>query len=217
MAGLFVKDMRLLMKNKQVFVIFFVMAIIMGLSMDGTFFVAYLTFLGGIYAISTISYDEMDKGFAFLMTLPIDAKTYVYEKYGFCSVMGIIAWGISVVILFLNNLRKGLPVGSLEQLIEMFVFVPCMLIFLDIMIPVQLKFGIEKSRIALAVFAGGIVVLAFGAKSFAERTGAEMPAFLEKLDLMPVSGIIAFFVGLAAICTVISIVCSIRVMEHKQY
>lgn len=217
MAGLFVKDMRLLMKNKQVFVIFFVMAIIMGLSMDGTFFVGYLTFLGGIYAISTISYDEMDKGFAFLMTLPIDAKTYVYEKYGFCSIMGIVAWGISIVILFLNNLRNGLPVGSLEQLIEMLVFVPCMLIFLDIMIPVQLKFGIEKSRIALAVFAGGIVVLAFGAKSFAERTGAEMPAFLEKLDLMPVSGIITFFVGLAAICTVISIVCSIRVMEHKQY
>lgn len=217
MSGLFVKDMRLLIKRKQVVIIFFVLAIIMGMSTDGSFFVGYLTFLSGIYAISTISYDEMDNGYAFLMTLPIDAKTYVYEKYGFCSVMGIIAWGISTVLLFVNCLRGGTSVGFAQQLTDAVVFIPCMLIFLDVMIPMQLKFGIEKSRIALAVFAGGIVVLSFGAKSIVERSGAELPTFIEKLNGMSLSGIIAFFIGVAAVCTVISIMCSIRIMEHKQY
>lgn len=217
MSGLFVKDMRLLIKRKQVVIIFFVLAIIMGMSTDGSFFVGYLTFLSGIYAISTISYDEMDNGYAFLMTLPIDAKTYVYEKYGFCSVMGIIAWGISVVLLFVNCLRSGASVGFVEQLTDASVFLPCMLIFLDIMIPMQLKFGIEKSRIALAVFAGGIVVLAFGAKSILAESGAEIPEFVEKLDGMPISAVIAFFIGVAAVCTVISVTCSIKIMEGKQY
>ena len=65
MRGLIEKDLRLTLARKQTILIFFVMALIMGASMDGSFLIAYLTMLATILAVGTISYDEFDNGFAF--------------------------------------------------------------------------------------------------------------------------------------------------------
>lgn len=42
-----------------------------------------MTMFGAMIAVGTLSYDETDNGLAFLMTLPVDRKTYVREKYLF--------------------------------------------------------------------------------------------------------------------------------------
>lgn len=217
MAGLFEKDMRLLMKRKQVLIIFFVMALIMSVSMDGMFLVSYLTFLCAIYTISTISYDEIDNGFSFLMTLPIDAKVYVVEKYCFCFFFGVIAWGVGVLFLAAGNIAKGVTAGNMDQLAEEVLLLPCLLIVLAIMIPMQLKFGVEKSRIALAVLAGGIVVLAYLGKQVIESSNFDAPAFLIKFGQMSYAGVLAVFCIVAIVGTVISVLCGIRIMERKEY
>lgn len=217
MAGLFEKDMRLLLKRKQVLIIFLTMALIMSISMDGMFLVSYLTFLGSIYTISTISYDELDNGFTFLMTLPIDAKVYVIEKYCFSVFFGVIAWGVGVLFLVVGNLVKGMSVGNLEYLEEGALLLPCLLIILSIMIPMQLKFGVEKSRIAFAVLAGGIVGLAYLGKKVIEWSSFNTPAFLVKFEQMSYAGVLAVFCIVAIVCTVISVLCGIRIMERKEY
>ena len=84
MFGLIEKDLRLTLVRKQTLFIFLAMALIMGQSMEGEFLVGYLTMFAVLVAIGTTSYDEFDNGFAFLMTLPFDRKTYVREKYLFC-------------------------------------------------------------------------------------------------------------------------------------
>ena len=87
MLGLIEKDLRLTLARKQTLIIFFIMALVMGLSMNGSFIIGYLTMLATIIAVGTISYDEFDNGFAFLMTLPFDRRTYVREKYLFSLIM----------------------------------------------------------------------------------------------------------------------------------
>ena len=52
----------------------------------------WLPFAISILLINTITYDELDKGYGFLMTLPIDAETYVREKYFFCLTGGTVSW-----------------------------------------------------------------------------------------------------------------------------
>ncbi len=80
MRGLLEKDLRLTLCRKQTIMLFLFMTLVMGMSMDGSFLVGYLTMLMMMIAVGTLNYDEFDNGFAFLMTLPFDRKTYVREK-----------------------------------------------------------------------------------------------------------------------------------------
>ena len=77
MAGLLEKDIRLLWGTKQTLVILFAIAVAVAFSGNGNFIIGYLPFVVEMIAISTIAYDEMDHGYQFLLTLPINKKTYV--------------------------------------------------------------------------------------------------------------------------------------------
>ena len=81
MRGLLEKDIRLLMHSKQKFLCFIAIAIVLGVTQKNTFMLGYSTFLIAALLVSTLSYDELDHGFTFLFTLPIDRKMYVREKY----------------------------------------------------------------------------------------------------------------------------------------
>lgn len=217
MAGLFEKDMRLILKRKQTLVMFVGIALLMGASIGGTFLVGYLTFLCTIFTMSTISCDEVDNGYSFLMTLPIDCKTYVIEKYGFCGISGLLAWILAVLLMFIGYSVKGTSFVLSEELSGAATMIPVFILMLDLMIPLELKFGIEKSRIALAALGGGIMVLAYAGKMITEETGTDIPAFLEKLDQMPMGVVFAVLALLAVVLTVISMLCSVKIMEHKEF
>ena len=125
MAGLIEKDLRLILKRKQTLVLFLGLALLMGMCVDGSFMIGYLTFLSAVYVVGTISYDEFDNGYPFLMTLPIDHRIYVWEKYLFCFLAGAGAWVVALVLYFLCDLLKGIPIGSLsEAILQAAVFIP---------------------------------------------------------------------------------------------
>ena len=77
MTGLLLKDFRLFLQQKRFFAILVFIAIIMGLNSDSTFTMAYLTFVCSFFVLSTISYDEFDNCYPFLMTLPVKRSDYV--------------------------------------------------------------------------------------------------------------------------------------------
>ena len=149
MAGLFDKDLRILLQRKQAIVIFLAIAVILGFSTGGTFVVGYTTFCILILAVSTISYDEFDNGFSFLMTLPITRQSYVVVKYILCSICGVVAWIFSVVVCICENQYKQVTVVTEDLLMEAAIMLPIVLFIMDIMIPVQIKYGSEKSRIVM--------------------------------------------------------------------
>ncbi|MGN0367798.1 MAG: ABC-2 transporter permease, partial [Wujia sp.] len=79
MAGLIEKDIRILLRRKQALFLFFALAVVLGYTQGGTFILGYLPLLIMLLAMGTIAYDELDNGYTFLFTLPIDVKTYVRE------------------------------------------------------------------------------------------------------------------------------------------
>ena len=100
------------------------------------------------FTVNTISYDEFDHGYLFLFTLPVTRKDYVLEKYVFMLLCGGGFWAVSAAAGFVADYIRGDVVSLLEWLMPMFLILLEMTIFLAVMLPVSLKYGMEKSRTA---------------------------------------------------------------------
>ena len=107
MAGLLVKDMRLILRNKPYVVLFIILTVMLGFSQEGTFILGYFPYAMMILIINTIGYDEMDNGYQFLMTLPINAKTYVREKYILSLAGAVFSWLIAAILYFAPRALHG--------------------------------------------------------------------------------------------------------------
>lgn len=217
MAGLVEKDIRLLLKRKQTVILFLAISFLLGFTTDGSFVIAYLTVLCAIFTASTISYDEFDNGYTFLMTLPIDCKTYVAEKYAFCIGGGFIAWNFAVIFYFVSAVIKGDSINLSEDMMMAVVFIPVYIIMLCIMIPIQLKYGGEKSRIVLLVLWGIIALIGFvGAKALA-GLNVSIDGLVKILDQIPDIAFAVIGIAITVLIMVISIACSRKIMEKKEY
>ena len=215
MRGLFEKDFRLLCQNRQTLVLFLMMAGFLGLTQNGTFVLGYLSFMFSILLTSTISYDEMDQGFEFLMTLPVTPKTYVKEKYGFCTVGVIFSVILSGIIYLAVKGIHGEQILLGEELLTVLIFVPIVWCVIAIMVPIQLKFGAEKGRIAiLMVYGGSAFLLYFVLKWIGEENVKLMTNFLNQWK--PEALVLGGFL-LSGLVLVISYGISRRIMEQKEY
>ncbi|NLZ47766.1 MAG: ABC-2 transporter permease, partial [Clostridiales bacterium] len=180
MAGLLEKDLRLLLSRKQSIVMFLLLAVVLGFTQAGTFILGYLPFLGVILTISTISYDEVDNGYTFLMTLPIDRKTYVKEKFLFCISGAVSSWILAVVLYFLSGSLHGDKLVMINEIPMVLTFLAIVILLMAIMIPFQIKFGAEKSRIVMLIIFGIITVVSF---VFVKIIGQEtMNEIIEKME-----------------------------------
>ena len=99
MKGLLIKDFKLLKGQKNFFMAITAISIIMIIVSPGTSFpIGLLGFVGALFSLSSISYDEFDNGNAFLFSLPITRKDYVLEKYIFGLISGIMFLLLGTVI-----------------------------------------------------------------------------------------------------------------------
>ena len=219
MAGLFQKDIRLILQNKQAILLFAFLAVFFCFTQQSTFVISYLSFLCTILTISTISYDENDNGYAFLMTLPVNYKEYVYEKYLFCIMGGVLSWGFSVALCFIADIIRNVPLVLGEELMEVLPLIPAFAIIASIFIPFQLKFGGEKSRIAMVGLCGGVVAIFFLAGKVMDDTNININIndFVDKLNSMPYAVIVLIIFAVAAGIMATSIVCSLAIMKKKEY
>lgn len=217
MAGLIEKDIRILLQRKQVIVLFMVIAIILGFSMGGTFVVGYTTFCILILAVSTISYDEFDNGFSFLMTLPVTRQIYVMEKYILCAICGVVAWVFSLVICICENQYKQTIVVTEDLFIEAVIMLPAVLLVMDMMIPVQLKYGSEKSRVVMITIIGIVMVVGIGVKKVVETLDLPLALLFEKLqgitDMQMLIGCIVFTIA----ATMLSLAISVKIINNKEF
>lgn len=211
MLGMMRKDLCLLLQRTRAMLMMAVVGIIIGFSTDGSFIIGYLTMISAILTIGTISYDEFDNGYPFLLTLPVTRRSYVTAKYIFCFLGDLVGWAAASVIYAGCCLAKGAGLG-IEQLAAALVFLPVVGLMSAVMLPLQLKYGAEKSRLALAVLFGGIGVLgALGMKLF--------PGLPDTLRAFPeISGAA---LGAAALGAVVAAVAlsywiSLGIMEKKE-
>lgn len=215
MNGLVEKDLRLIFQNRQVVLLFLIMAGVVGFAQDGTFILGYLSFMFTILLTSTISYDELDHGFEFLMTLPITTRTYVKEKYGLCVAGTIFSVLVSGIIYLIAKGMKGEQILMNEDIPMILVFVPIIWCVIALMIPLQLKFGAEKGRIViLLVYGCGAALIFLLMKHVEEEKVKIAMEFLNQLNMWEIL-LGLYLIGLVLL--VISHSISKKVMEQKEY
>lgn len=216
MCGLLVKDFRLMKMQRKLFIIVIAIGLIMAVSMnDSAFILGYITVVIPFSAISTISYDEFDNGNAFLFTLPISRKEYVYEKYGFSLLLGFLSLTAAVVLSVIFDLLKGNPI--LETLTASPLIFGIVVAILAVMIPIQLKFGADKGRIVLFAVFGIVAALCFGAVQIMSLFDVDGFAWLDRLLALNFGTLVAVTAIVAAALFLLSMRISVAMMNKKEF
>lgn len=221
MRGLLIKDIRLLGQQKKLLIMYGVMAMVLGYSMDSSFLVSYFPMIGVFLVLSTIANDNFDNGMAFLMTLPISGKLYAVEKYVISMLVTIGTWICAVVLQFVMLNIKHEEFVVAHQLVQDLMFVPLFFLIISLMIPMDLKFGTEKGRLVLFAIFGIFMVLVLGGKAVVEflskNAGLDVQGLLDSIKAMPGGIICAILITAVLFLLVLSIGLSIRIMQKKEY
>ena len=214
MRGLFAKDLALISQRKQTLLIFVVIALFMGFTMDATFVVTYISILAGIMSISTLSYDNLDNGYPFLFTLPVTRKDYVKEKYLFCLSIATAGWFAASILFFIINTVKGIAIDPSEDIMGLLLVLPMVWIITSFSLGFQIRFGAEKSRYMMMAVIGAIFAIGYAVLKVFDVPDEVLDAFFEKL--MTVSPTLIVY----TISLIICIACflwSLRTMEKKEF
>ena len=223
MKGLLVKDIKLMLRNKKIYIIFMACALLVLLKSDNhSFIMGYIIMLNMIFVFNTLSFDEANKGMTFLMTLPMKKETYATEKYVLILVFGFIGTVVGAVASIARNREMAMAI-----LTEAAVVFIVMAFFCFIMLPMQLKFSSEKGRM---IAMGGIACIVCLTPSFgvigevADRITSSHTAaggILEHILIVfrslnsGVIGGIAFLIWL--ICLAVSMSVSWKIMRGKEF
>lgn len=217
MKGLLIKDFKLMMGQKNFFVTIVVIAIGMSIfTEDSSFIVGYMTFVGSLFTLSTISYDEFDNGNAFLFTLPITRKTYALEKYEFGLIVGGVSWLFAVILVVVCGIVRDSFVVKETIMTALFVL-PVLLITLAIMLPFQFKFGGEKSRIVIIGVVGLMLLIALAVVKIADFFHIDLVKTFHNLPVMSTGMLIVTVLGIAIAVLLLSLKISIAIMVKKEF
>lgn len=217
MKGLLIKDFKLMLMQKNFFIIIIVVACLISISsQDPTFMIGFITLILSLFTVSTISYDEFDNGYPFLLTLPFSRKTYVLEKYVYGLILGTGAWIVSVMICSLMLIVQGKPVTS-DMLIGAFVILPMFLVIESLMIPVHLRFGGEKGRYALIACAGVLVVIGFVVMKIVEIFHIDVLPLILAIDALGPVMFMVILLMIGFLVMLVSLKVSLSIMNKKEF
>ena len=217
MKGLLIKDFKLMLMQKNFFIIIIVVACLISISsQDPTFMIGFITLILSLFTVSTISYDEFDNGYPFLLTLPFSRKTYVLEKYVYGLILGTGAWIVSVMICSLMLIVQGKPVTS-DMLIGAFVILPMFLVIESLMIPVHLRFGGEKGRYALIACVGVLVVIGFVVMKIVEIFHINVLPLILAIDALGPVMFMMILLMIGFLIMLVSLKVSLSIMNKKEF
>ncbi|MBO5525053.1 MAG: ABC-2 transporter permease, partial [Roseburia sp.] len=183
MRGLLLKDFYLMAGQKRFFIIVFAIAVLFFLTgQNEEFIVGYVTMLCGIFAVTTIHYDEFNKGNIFLFTLPFQRKQYAVEKYLFGIIAGGAAWIASFAVVMVLGYGRG-ELDIREWGVPMLTYFLVLLLMLAVMIPIELKFGAEKGKLATFVLFFAVFGIFFLVTNASEEAGIDLSALAGQMNL----------------------------------
>lgn len=215
MKGFLIKDIRLLLGQKKTLLVILLIGLVVWMNENQASCIGFIIMVSGIYAASTISYDEYDNGMAFLMTLPVARKTYIKEKYVLVGILTllamILAWGMTGVAVFIRNISVDVT-DLFVQGIVMVCLIWCMA---AVVLPFQLKLGAERGRIVLILILG---VLFFLGMALLRIPG--VMAFLESFaDSQSITEwkVITVCALLMFCILFLSYIVSVRIITKKEY
>jgi len=216
MKGLLVKDLRIFLRMKTSLIVILVIGIFMSLNGGNpSFALGYMMVVSDMLVVNTISYDYFEKGMSFMFTLPVRRRDYVLEKYLLVFLVEIAVGIVAVVIQLVNMVITG----TADWVMFWETGIGCMVaatLIMAMYIPVNLKYGPEKSRIALLIFAGGVAALSYLIYKV-EAAQRGMKNLVGALDGMTSIQIVGIIVGAWVLMMLASVGISFRIMEKKEF
>lgn len=217
MKALFIQDIRYMLTQKSFLFLIVFVGIVLSLTQNDNyiFVIGYLGFMGMITGMMSLTMDDQSHGLAFLFSLPIDRRVYVREKYIFIVLMGVSfsIFATALCLLFRMFAEYKAPLDEILATSLGTLFV--MLLFVCFMLPLQLKFGAERARLASFIAIGlffAAVIVAGLVVNFADA----LPFIQAFLSMSPVAltGIGAAFL---IVCLRISYNASLRVILRREF
>jgi len=219
MKGLLIKDMRILLRQKTTFLVIVLLGIFLGTNGGNiSFSMGYMMMVSATLTITTISYDYFEKGMSFLFTLPVTKKMYVVEKYVLSLMIGFAVAVLGYLLNFIGGFL-GAQAAWDEFSLTVAISLAAALLIIALYIPVYIKCGPEKSRVAILIVLGAIAAVGYllylviKIEAVQERL---MPVVgvIEKMTAGQVAGIGAAVWG---VLMAVSILVSIKIIQKKEF
>ena len=220
MKGLLIKDFQLAKtQGKMLLIVALVIGVFMEIAgMSEGFVTGYITIIMSVFAATSISYDEYEHCFSFLLVLPVSRKEYVNEKYVFSGILIFSAWLVGLTVGSVFRIIRGEPVLSAEWLAGCFSYITVAVVFLSLMLPLRLKFEGEKGRVVLPIAIAAMGILIYGGVKLANLAGIDVTgSSIKVLNQMGAAGIMAMLVIIPVAAAVISWICSRHILEKKEF
>lgn len=219
MKGLLIKDVLLTTKVQgKVFGALILFAIVMTFTTENTFFiVSYLTFICSIFSINAIAYDEFGNGYSFLFTLPVDVKNYVTSKYIFSVIMTVASAVISFLIASVVSVVKGKGGEIAEYGIPTLGIVALVFVYLAILIPLELKFGSEKSRMLIFGVIGGSMAVIFAVVKMVGQNQELANRCMGIINGLSIGQTLGMAIGISVVGMGLSYLLSLKIMGKKEF
>lgn len=217
MKALFIQDLRYMLTQKSFLVLIAIVGIVLALTQNDNyiFVIGYLGFMGMITGMMSVTMDDQNHGLVFLFSLPIDRRVYVREKYVFIVLMGVLFSSVATALCLLFRVFADYKAPLDEILATALGTLFVMLLFVAIMLPLQLKFGAERARLASFIAIGfffAAVLIAGLVINFADA----LPFIQAFLSLSPVA-LTGIAVAFLIVCLRISYSASLRVILHREF
>lgn len=217
MKALFIQDIRYMLTQKSFLVLIALVGIVLALTQNDNyiFVIGYLGFMGMITGMMSVTMDDQSNGLTFLFSLPIDRRVYVREKYIFIVLMGVSfsIFATALCLLFRVFAEYKAPLDEILATSLGTLFV--MLLFVCFMLPLQLKFGAERARLASFIAIGlffAAVIVAGLVVNFADV----LPFIQAFLSLSPVA-LTGIAVAFLIVCLRISYGVSLRIILRREF
>lgn len=225
MTGMLIKDGKLLKEQKRFFLMSLLIMLL--LLLEGDLFhraemvMMYSMMLFTMFTLSTLSYDEYENGMPYLFTMPVSRGWYAAEKYVFCFLMAAGSWLIAFAAVLLMAVLRGRGGDLSVELPALFMgsvtsFIIVMLMQ-ALLLPLQLKFGGEKSRgFVLVILVAGFAVL-YLFKDLFSRIGIRLDKMITGMEQASPVQLLVAACGITAVLTAVSFLISRKILMNKEF
>ena len=219
MKALFIKDIRIVLKQQRVLICaFFAVITILAFATDNSMYaVAFVLFLVPTMMLTTISYDTFENGMSYIMSLPVSVKDYVAEKY-ILTVASSLIFNIMATILInvVLNIGKGVGIMPLELIVNAMLAQFMVLIYISLVLPVDIRFGTDKGMIIVVLMA--VVIGAVGPMLGNINVDSGLMYKLSEAEItsVPVNQAL-LLMSVGGVFAIVSYFISVKLMKQMEY
>ena len=219
MKALFIKDIRIILKQQRVLICaFFAVITILAFATDNSMYaVAFVLFLVPTMMLTTISYDTFENGMSYIMSLPVSVKDYVTEKY-ILTVASSLIFNIMATILInvVLSIGKGVGIMPLELIVNAMLAQFMVLIYISLVLPVDIRFGTDKGMIIVVLMA--VVIGAAGPmlSNINVDSGLMYKLSESELTSVPVNTAL-LLMSVGGVFVIVSYFISVKLMKQMEY